>query len=268
MARILVVDDEPDVRELFNITLKMAGHTTETAKDGVEAVERLSKDDLPDLVLLDLMMPRLDGFGLLSHIREKMGTKPVRVLVATAKVLEDSDQQKLEPWPVVGVLNKGELDIAAMVTIVSNALGKEPLKPAAPEAPKPSEAPTTAPPQPQPAASQPAVPQPTPPATPASSPVTAPSPVRSVPAVTQSTSPAAAAPGSGGSQSTPPAVPATPAAPFDQPSVPITPPQSGNDDKSALVSQDTKAPVNSKPQTSEERKPEEAAPAAKETRSE
>jgi CheY-like chemotaxis protein len=127
VASILVVDDEPDVRELFNITLKMAGHVTDTAKDGVEAVNKLA-DGIPDLILLDLMMPRLDGFGLLDHIRKNMDNKPVRVLVATAKVLEDADHQKLSTWPVVGVLNKGELDIGQMVSIVSNALSRNPLK--------------------------------------------------------------------------------------------------------------------------------------------
>jgi CheY-like chemotaxis protein len=127
VARILVVDDEPDVRELFNITLKMAGHTTETAKDGVDAVTKL-ENEIPDLVLLDLMMPRLDGFGLLTHIRSKMDTKPMRVLVATAKVLEEMDKDALASWPVVGVLNKGELDIGRMVTIVSDALGTNPLR--------------------------------------------------------------------------------------------------------------------------------------------
>ncbi len=127
MARILVVDDEPDVRELFNITLKMAGHTTETAKDGMEALDFLN-GDLPDLILLDLMMPRLDGFGFLTHIREKLEDKPVRVLVATAKVLEDADNERLASWPVVGVLNKGELDISAMVIVISTALTKEPVK--------------------------------------------------------------------------------------------------------------------------------------------
>ncbi|MBN1121968.1 MAG: response regulator [Anaerolineae bacterium] len=127
MARILVVDDEPDVRELFNITLKMAGHVTDTAKDGLEAIDKL-KGDIPDLVLLDLMMPNLDGFGLLSRLRQEMQNKPLRVLVATAKVLEESDQEKLEDWPVVGVLNKGELDIGQMVVIVSSALTKSPAK--------------------------------------------------------------------------------------------------------------------------------------------
>lgn len=127
MARILIVDDEPDVRELFNITLKMAGHVTETAKHGLEAVDRL-QSDLPELIVLDLMMPHLDGFGLLNHIRNEMSTKPIRVLVATAKVLEDADQEKLGSWPVVGILNKGELDIGQMVLIVSSALTRNPLK--------------------------------------------------------------------------------------------------------------------------------------------
>ncbi len=127
MARILVVDDEPDVRELFNITLKMAGHTTETAKDGVEAVDMLAGES-PDLILLDLMMPRLDGFGLLEHIRKEMDGRPVRVLIATAKVLEEQEQQRLNSWPVVGVLNKGELDIGQMVGIISSALASNPNK--------------------------------------------------------------------------------------------------------------------------------------------
>jgi len=132
VARILIVDDEPDVRELFNITLKMAGHVTDTAKHGLEAVDKLKvMPEMPELIVLDLMMPHLDGFGLLSHIRNEMTAKPFRVLVATAKVLEESDQEKLSTWPVVGVLNKGELDIGRMVMIVTTALGKNPLKEAA-----------------------------------------------------------------------------------------------------------------------------------------
>jgi CheY-like chemotaxis protein len=133
VARILVVDDEPDVRELFNITLKMAGHNTETAKDGVEAVDKL-EGEIPDLVLLDLMMPRMDGFGLLKHIRSEMDSIPMRVLIATAKVLEDQDKERLSTWPVVGVLNKGELDIGAMVGIVSTALERDPKPAQTPEA--------------------------------------------------------------------------------------------------------------------------------------
>ena len=121
MEYILVVDDEPDVRELFNITLKMAGYETDTAHDGLQAVDKIATRS-PDLVLLDLMMPRLDGFGLLKHLREQEPRKPMRVLIATAKVLEDKEQETLSQWPVVGVLNKGELDIGRMVLDVRQAL--------------------------------------------------------------------------------------------------------------------------------------------------
>lgn len=141
MARILVVDDERDVRELFNITLKMAGHTTETARDGVEAVHKLA-DPLPDLILLDLMMPHMDGFAFLAHLRDQLDDRPLRVLVATAKVLDENDQRQLTAWPVVGVLSKAELDIAQVVSVVGRVLTKDPRRrngrkriPPAPEIP-------------------------------------------------------------------------------------------------------------------------------------
>jgi CheY-like chemotaxis protein len=163
VARILVVDDEPDVRELFNITLKMAGHETDTAKHGQEAVERLATET-PDLIVLDLMMPHMDGFAFLNHVRTQMSTKPMRVLVATAKVLEEVDQERLGNWPVVGVLNKGELDIGQMVLVVTTALGKSPMKeggaaaaPSAPEKAAGPAQPTPSTPEAQPVISKPTI---------------------------------------------------------------------------------------------------------------
>jgi len=180
VARILVVDDEPDVRELFNITLKMAGHETDTAKHGLEAIERLATES-PDLIVLDLMMPHLDGFTFLARVRDEMATKPMRVLVATAKVLEDADQEKLGDWPVVGVLNKGELDIGQMVTVVTTALSRDPLKAGAEAAAEPEKekaAAEAAPAKPAEAASQPTPkPEPsTPPSQPPAQPKTSVSP--------------------------------------------------------------------------------------------
>ena len=125
-GRILVVDDEPDVRELFNITLKMAGFVTATASDGVEAMTHIENDP-PDLVLLDLMMPRMDGFGVLEKIRDLVPAPALRVLVATAKLLEEDDMAKLSSWPVVGVLHKSEFDLIEVVTHVRDALAKESL---------------------------------------------------------------------------------------------------------------------------------------------
>jgi len=126
VGRVLVVDDEPDVRELFNITLKMAGFVTATAGDGLEAMNHIEKDP-PDLVLLDLMMPRLDGFGVLARIRELAPAPALRVLVATAKLLDDNDMAKLASWPVVGVLRKSEFDLMEVVNHVREALARESL---------------------------------------------------------------------------------------------------------------------------------------------
>jgi CheY-like chemotaxis protein len=194
VARILVVDDEPDVRELFNITLKMAGHTTETAKDGLEAWERLQTgENMPELLLLDLMMPRLDGFGLLTRLREGMDTKPLRVLVATAKVLEDVDNQRLGSWPVVGVLNKGELDISAMVTIISTALSKEPYK-QKPDGDAPKEEAKPAAEAPKPAASAAPTAPLNPPSAPAPTPAAPASPASSTPAHAPAATPPASEP--------------------------------------------------------------------------
>jgi len=219
VARILVVDDEPDVRELFNITLKMAGHETETVKHGLEAVEKLATDT-PDLIVLDLMMPHMDGFTFLSHVRTEMPTKPMRVLVATAKVLEDADQERLGDWPVVGILNKGELDIGQMVLVVSTALGKSALKEGATAAPAPAAEKAAV----QPAPAKPATPvSPTPAPTPAA-PVTPTPPAASTPAPTY-TRPTTGIPTpvpqpTFGAPKTPPAAPAAPVSPPVKPATP------------------------------------------------
>jgi CheY-like chemotaxis protein len=122
---ILVVDDEPDIRELFNIMLTMAGFKIQTAEDGRKAMQAIAKS-APTLVLLDLMMPYMDGFEVLDGLRGDNELLGVRVLVVTAKSLNDGDKKKLAGWPVVGTLNKGELDLTHMVTLVQDALKHKP----------------------------------------------------------------------------------------------------------------------------------------------
>ena len=127
---ILVVDDEPDVRELFKITLNMAGYRTAVASDGLQALDEIAKES-PELIVLDLMMPHLDGFGVLDRLREEReehANGPLKVLVATAKTLDDGDKEHLNSWPVVGVLNKGELDLSKMVHDVKSLLSDKPAK--------------------------------------------------------------------------------------------------------------------------------------------
>jgi two-component system alkaline phosphatase synthesis response regulator PhoP len=81
--RILAVDDEPDVQRLIRIKLKKAGYEVLTASDGEEGL-RLALEEAPDVVLLDVMMPKMDGFAVLERIKAEMSPAPI-VLMLTAK---------------------------------------------------------------------------------------------------------------------------------------------------------------------------------------
>ncbi len=79
---VLVVDDEPTIGEIVSRYLERAGYATTTAVDGLEAV-RLADEQRPDLVVLDLMLPQLDGLQVLRHLREgEDGPTPVILLTA------------------------------------------------------------------------------------------------------------------------------------------------------------------------------------------
>ena len=85
MARVLIVDDEANLRSTVARTLRSEGFETAEARDGVEAVSLLQRGGI-DAVLLDLQMPRLDGFGVLSALAEEEGAPPVIVLTAHASL--------------------------------------------------------------------------------------------------------------------------------------------------------------------------------------
>jgi DNA-binding response OmpR family regulator len=81
VANVLVVDDEPDILLLHRLTLEAAGHTVVLAADGMTALERIA-DARPDCVVLDVMMPVLDGWGVLERLRLVVGAPPVLVVSA------------------------------------------------------------------------------------------------------------------------------------------------------------------------------------------
>jgi two-component system, OmpR family, response regulator MtrA len=89
MARILVVDDDPAIRQLLTDVLEMEGYEVSLAADGLAAVRAVTACS-PDFVVLDVMMPGLDGFEVLSTIRAQAG-EPVPVLMLTAGAEPDSD---------------------------------------------------------------------------------------------------------------------------------------------------------------------------------
>jgi DNA-binding response OmpR family regulator len=78
---VLVVDDEPDILLLHRLNLEAAGHRVVLAADGITALERIA-EERPDVVVLDVMMPVLDGWGVLERLRVYAAPPPVLVVSA------------------------------------------------------------------------------------------------------------------------------------------------------------------------------------------
>jgi two-component system alkaline phosphatase synthesis response regulator PhoP len=87
MARILVVDDDPDIRRLLEIILVDEGHNVVSAEDGEKALEVLASEP-PELLVLDVMMPRKDGFMVLKEMRSTPARDTTKVLILTARTAE------------------------------------------------------------------------------------------------------------------------------------------------------------------------------------
>jgi len=86
-ARLLVVDDEPNIRELLSTSLRFAGFEVHTAADGAEALAQAERTR-PDLVVLDVMLPDLDGFSVTRRLRERGRDVPVLFLTAKDDVAD------------------------------------------------------------------------------------------------------------------------------------------------------------------------------------
>lgn len=80
---ILLVDDEEDIRELYSTKLRSEGLNVVTAVNGKECLE-IAKRDHPDLILLDLKMPEMDGAEALTHLKEDPETRDIKVVFLTA----------------------------------------------------------------------------------------------------------------------------------------------------------------------------------------
>ena len=88
--QVLVVDDEPDVLLLCRVNLEFEGYEVTTASDGAEGLEK-ARELKPDVVLLDVMMPRMDGWQVLEALKADEDTECIPVVMLTAKV-QDEDQ--------------------------------------------------------------------------------------------------------------------------------------------------------------------------------
>jgi type II secretory ATPase GspE/PulE/Tfp pilus assembly ATPase PilB-like protein len=92
---VLLVDDEDDLRRVMRDLLEREGFTVQEARDGVQALDEVDRH-APDIIVLDLNLPGLDGYGVLSHIRSRPATRDIPVVVLTAKGDEENEVKVFE----------------------------------------------------------------------------------------------------------------------------------------------------------------------------
>ncbi|MBN2148576.1 MAG: response regulator [Anaerolineales bacterium] len=103
MAKILIAEDERDIRDLITFTLKFAGHEVVAASNGEEAYQ-LAGEVQPELILMDVRMPRMTGYEACKAMKENDATKDIPVVFLSAKGQESEVQTGLEVGAVEYIL--------------------------------------------------------------------------------------------------------------------------------------------------------------------
>ncbi|MBI3566286.1 MAG: response regulator [Elusimicrobia bacterium] len=127
MARILVVDDEPDVAVMLKFMLEKDGHSVSTAGNGLQALEVLGVEPadaskaVPDLAILDMMMPGLDGYGVCVRMFEDPRTKAIPVIMLTGK---DDMRELNHRAPNVAAHVSKPFDPRSLRELIAGMMGK------------------------------------------------------------------------------------------------------------------------------------------------
>ena len=117
---ILLVEDDRFLRKAAEATLRRHGFLVRTAADGEEALQRV-RDEVPDLVLLDLIMPKLQGFEVLRILKQDPATKQIPVVVLS-NLGQDSDVQQALQGGAATYFIKANLSLQDLVTQVQRVL--------------------------------------------------------------------------------------------------------------------------------------------------
>lgn len=174
MVKILLVEDDKSLREIYGVRLLAEGYDIVSAGDGEEALAMAIKDR-PGLIVSDVMMPKISGFDMLDILRSTTETKDIKVIMMTALSSEEQRQRGV----ALGAnryLVKSQVGIEDVVRTVHEVLGDAPITSAS-LAPAPTPMPAPAPAAPAPAPVTP---------TPAATPVVAPAPVVAAPVASAS----------------------------------------------------------------------------------
>ncbi|MBR3248809.1 response regulator [Candidatus Saccharibacteria bacterium] len=158
MSKIMVVEDDASLREIYSIRITAEGYEVVSAGDGEEALAMAVREK-PDLILSDVMMPKISGFDMLDILRSTPETAGIKVIMMTA-LSADDQRARGERLGAERYLVKSQVGIEDVVNAIHEVLGDKPVPAPAPAAPVPTAAPAN--PAPAPAAPAQAAPQPAP----------------------------------------------------------------------------------------------------------
>ncbi len=116
--KILIVEDTASIAEVMKLKLDNSGFTATVATDGVQALEALQKEAF-DLILLDLIMPKLDGFGVLEELKKRKIMTPV---IVTTNLGQPEDMARVREFNVKDYLLKVDMPLKEMVERIKKVL--------------------------------------------------------------------------------------------------------------------------------------------------
>lgn len=121
MSKVMIVEDDDSLREIYSIRLTAEGYTIVSAKDGEEALA-IAVRERPDLIVSDVMMPKISGFDMLDILRSTPGMDSTKVIMMTALSSED-ERQRGEALGANRYLVKSQVGIEDVVNAVHEVLG-------------------------------------------------------------------------------------------------------------------------------------------------
>src|SRR5271168_1387100 len=130
MSKLLLVEDDNNLREIYEARLQAEGYEIVSAHDGEEALV-VAKAERPDLIISDIMMPKISGFEMLDILRNTENLKNVPVIMLTA-LGQNDDQQRADKLGADRYLVKSQVTLEDIVKVAHELLGDSPPTPAEP----------------------------------------------------------------------------------------------------------------------------------------
>lgn len=124
MTKVLIIEDDPPYRKIYKRKFEVSGYEADVAQDGVEGLEKM-RSFKPDIVFVDLMMPRMDGFQVIDNAKADPELQHIPIVVLTNLSTSD-DADKVLQKGAIAILVKSNTEPNAIVAKAAEVLGHEP----------------------------------------------------------------------------------------------------------------------------------------------